>query len=694
MQEVTRSGLSKPAPQGAGPPRRRRFLRTGLLAVLALGVMAFAAPAAMADPFPCTTDGYIVQTDAVTNFDTVLNRVERQPDGSYSLVPLGTRPQADGALNALGFRPQDGLMYAWDVINFEVVQIGQDAGGNISFDSLGAPAGAPAGYTTAAGVFLDDGTYLSYDSALDVALIIDVTTTPTPTVIDTLTVDRQNNRFGWADWAINPVDGKLYAPVVDTQGDADPANDVFEAREIIVDRAAGTVSVGASVGQAGDGGSAWFSPHSEGVLFVYQNVPGGVFSTDIATGAFTFHGAGPGAGGVDATACAFTLAVTKDANPRTVATGSDELTYTYTVTSRGIGTNPVQFVDQLPAGMTYVPGGVSVNPPGVGTTNAYDGTDALSVGATMSQNDRMTITARVAVAPGIACDRDVDNQAQGTLSSPGLPPVTLNSDDPTTATDPEDPTTVHLTCGQADLVLKKSGPSSYTPDGKVSWTIKVTNKGPQASSGSTVTDSLPKGVTDVSSPTKGCKVKGDKVTCNVGELAVGESHKIKVTGTAPTGGGKLKNSAKVKGKDPDPNKENNEDEEESKPSKPKLAVDKRAGAKSATAGETVKYKLTARNVGKVDARNVRVCDVLPAELTPVSLGGGDLSGGKLCWKIKRLNAGKSKRFTFKARIDADADAGMLQNTATLNGAGIKDRDKAGVEVASATGGGETSQVTG
>ena len=84
-----------------------------------------------------------------------------------------------------------------------------------------------------------------------------------------------------------------------------------------------------------------------------------------------------------------------------------------------------------------------------------------------------------------------------------------------------------------DLSITKSGPASFVPGGAISWTLTVTNNGPLTSSGYTVTDTVPAGVTGVSSPTAGCSVASNVVTCVGGTLANGASATFTINGIAP-----------------------------------------------------------------------------------------------------------------------------------------------------------------
>lgn len=109
----------------------------------------------------------------------------------------------------------------------------------------------------------------------------------------------------------------------------------------------------------------------------------------------------------------------------------------------------------------------------------------------------------------------------------------------------------------ADLSVAKVGPSVVHAGQPLTWTLVVTNNGPGNSSGFTVREALPAGVTNVTTSTPGCAVAGGVVTCSEGPLAAGDSFVVQVEGTAPNATGTLTNSATVDGLDEDPTPGNN-----------------------------------------------------------------------------------------------------------------------------------------
>jgi uncharacterized repeat protein (TIGR01451 family)/CSLREA domain-containing protein len=113
---------------------------------------------------------------------------------------------------------------------------------------------------------------------------------------------------------------------------------------------------------------------------------------------------------------------------------------------------------------------------------------------------------------------------------------------------------------QADLEISKDdSPDPVTVGDNLTYTITVTNRGPDAATNVVVTDTLPSGVTFVSA-SPGCVHAAGVVTCNLGTIAVGDSVTITivVTVTAP---GTISNTATVTSDTLDPNTANNSDAE-------------------------------------------------------------------------------------------------------------------------------------
>ncbi len=118
--------------------------------------------------------------------------------------------------------------------------------------------------------------------------------------------------------------------------------------------------------------------------------------------------------------------------------------------------------------------------------------------------------------------------------------------------------------GSSDLRITKSdSPDPVNIGSVLTYTIQVQNFGPDAASGVTVTDQLPRGVDFVSATgTSGqCAQKGRKVTCDLGGLGAptidyGGAPTITIS-VIPRKIGTITNTASVNGDQKDPAKSNN-----------------------------------------------------------------------------------------------------------------------------------------
>jgi uncharacterized repeat protein (TIGR01451 family) len=118
----------------------------------------------------------------------------------------------------------------------------------------------------------------------------------------------------------------------------------------------------------------------------------------------------------------------------------------------------------------------------------------------------------------------------------------------------------------ADLSITKSGvPNPVVSGDRLTYTLTVTNHGPQDATGVTVTDPLPGNVhfDSVASNRGSCTrsttkpaPKGGTVSCNLGDLANGSTASITIVVTTTTSG-VLTNTATVAGNETDPDPLNN-----------------------------------------------------------------------------------------------------------------------------------------
>ena len=106
-------------------------------------------------------------------------------------------------------------------------------------------------------------------------------------------------------------------------------------------------------------------------------------------------------------------------------------------------------------------------------------------------------------------------------------------------------------------ITKTATPNPATLGHQVTWTMVVTNNGPNNATGVTVADPVPAGMTFVSVTTsRGTCSGGELVSCQLGDLAVGSSATITLVTTA-TATGSITNTATTVAKEQETNTQNN-----------------------------------------------------------------------------------------------------------------------------------------
>lgn len=209
------------------------------------------------------------------------------------------------------------------------------------------------------------------------------------------------------------------------------------------------------------------------------------------------------------TAIATDLALTKSVD-RANANPGDSVVYTLTVTNNGsLASAGAQAVDVLPTGLVFVssPDGCTNSS---GTVTCAVG--ALANGATRSFH----FTAQIA-NPYTGAHPLVNT---ATLDAPGDTNPGNNTGTASTNISGGVPTDLSLT--------KAANKTTVNPGEQIVYTLTVRNNGALNSVGAQIVDTLPVGVSFVSSP-DGCVSSGSAVTCAVGNLANGASRSFSFT---------------------------------------------------------------------------------------------------------------------------------------------------------------------
>lgn len=176
------------------------------------------------------------------------------------------------------------------------------------------------------------------------------------------------------------------------------------------------------------------------------------------------------------------------------------------------------------------------------------------------------------------------------------------------------------TDGSADVgVTITDNPDPVAPGSPLTYTLDVSNDGPDTATDVTVVQTLPDGVTFVSAdPSQGtCTQQGQVLSCDLGNVAPGATPAIDVT-VVPIADGVLTTVATVSANEPDPDTSNNSDQEQTvvgagaATGSADLAITKTVAPQPAQVGDDLVYTVVVTNGGPDPAVDTTVTDVLPA----------------------------------------------------------------------------------
>jgi uncharacterized repeat protein (TIGR01451 family) len=231
-----------------------------------------------------------------------------------------------------------------------------------------------------------------------------------------------------------------------------------------------------------------------------------------------------------------------------------------------------------------------------------------------------------------------------------------------------------------DVAVNAGAPTGPVRAGSpATFTVTVTNVGPNPAKGVTVTVTLPAGTTVVTA-SNDFTVSGNKVTSAVPDLAAGADTRLTLT-VVPAAPGPLTATAVVSSHD-DPNPDNNTSSV-SVEVLPRLLFDVavRASAPAGTvhAGLPATFTVTVTNVGPNPAHGVTVTDTLPAGTTVVAASGSfTVCGNAVTFAVPDLAVGANTTltltvlpaapgpFTATATANATDDTNPANNTATAS----------------------------
>lgn len=376
------------------------------------------------------------------------------------------------------------------------------------------------------------------------------------------------------------------------------------------------------------------------------------------------------------------LSLSKSANLSTIEAGNP-LTYTLTVTNNGPDPSVAATItDTLPTGVTYNDG---LSNAACDETSVGSGTVECSIG---SMPVSSIYTYNIVV--------DVDSSTVGNITNHAVvsglssDPVATNNDTEN-ASHPTGGVTTTVTAPPLDTDLEISKTDTTDPivaGNQQIYTVTVTNNGPDDSTGGTVTDTLPSGVTynDAASSAT-CdetSVGSGVVECAFGTLANAASVNFTIAADIDiTTSGTITNHASVAANNIDADLTNNDTEDPSHPTggtsttvnappTANLRILKSADQSSMYYDNQLTYTLSASNGGGSNATGVVVTDTLPSGVTyndalsdaicnETSVGSGIVE----C-TIGNFNAGVILDFDIVVDVD-EGTTGSITNHASITG---------------------------
>ena len=344
------------------------------------------------------------------------------------------------------------------------------------------------------------------------------------------------------------------------------------------------------------------------------------------------------------------ITVNKTASP-TIGTPCTNVTFTINVTNIGDCTlDPVKVVDMLPANMSYV----SSSP----TADAHDGTVTWDNVGPLGAGNSTTVTL-------IA---HIDEGASGNLTDivtvRGKPPTGDN----VTASDTADVTAINPSIN----VTKTAYPTEVSPCTNVRYTINVTNTGDWKLKPVRMEDTLPTGMSYVSSSPEADVHDGGPIVwyditdseglipeatitvtliAHVDEGASGVLVNNVVVNSTPPTGGEVRASAKA-----DITIVN-------------VHLKKTGSPAVVKPGGTVNYTITYKNTGTIALHNVVITEHYPKGVTFISASPAPDAGTNNVWTIGTLLPGESGTIVINVKVPEQIDLSFTE-TGSVIGEGV------------------------
>jgi len=338
---------------------------------------------------------------------------------------------------------------------------------------------------------------------------------------------------------------------------------------------------------------------------------------------------------------------------------NQEVNFTLTLTNQGPDTaTNVTVTDQLPAGVSFV--GSS------GSQGAYNSATGIWTVGTVSSGSAATLqlTGRIQSAGTRV------NFAEVSASDPFDPNSTPGNGDQLTE---DDQASVSFVTELIDLSLVKTAvPTTVIVGNNVTYTVALSNAGPDTATGVVVKDELPVGVGFVNATATQGTYSVQTGLWTVGAVGPGSTSNLTLIGTVQVAGPKT-NTAQVFAADQmdvdsTPNNgvesEDDQDSVTIQASQADLSLTKSVDNSMPNLGDSVTFTLQLDNAGPDTATGVQVRDLLPTGMNFVSSSAvsGTYNSTTGVWDVGTLSAGGSLTLSL---VVTPTSADPLTNTAEV-----------------------------
>jgi uncharacterized repeat protein (TIGR01451 family) len=236
----------------------------------------------------------------------------------------------------------------------------------------------------------------------------------------------------------------------------------------------------------------------------------------------------------------------------------------------------------------------------------------------------------------------------------------------------------------ADLSLtSQTSASQIVAGGSFTYTVQLTNNGPDDAANVVFSDAPPAGVTFTScSSTEGnCTVSGGGASLNLGTVVNGDAVTITIQATLSAtvaDGTSLANTPSVTSSTSDPNTGNNSGSAGSAvitvQNKSDLQVTVQSNVDVINFGGTLTYTMTVTNLGPFQASAVTLTDPVPAESIFLSMNSGGASctapppaqGGTVNCNFGNMPSGASATVSFTVRVSKPPVPASTTNTVVVS----------------------------